>query len=93
MLRFLLIKYRAKRKNFRNYAILDSKVARGNTTTLGFSKAECGQVPPRKSQRGISLMVEHQFSKLRAGVRFSYPAPQSETRYETPRAVNPNAIV
>lgn len=25
-------------------------------------------------QRGISLMVERQFSKLRAGVRFSYPA-------------------
>lgn len=24
--------------------------------------------------RGISLMVERQFSKLRAGVRFSYPA-------------------
>ena len=24
---------------------------------------------------GISLMVEHQFSKLIAGVRFSYPAP------------------
>ena len=24
---------------------------------------------------GISLMVERQFSKLRAGVRFSYPAP------------------
>ena len=23
-------------------------------------------------------MVEHQFSKLRAGVRFSYPAQQSE---------------
>jgi hypothetical protein len=51
MLRFLLIKYRAKRKNFRNYAILDSKVARGNTTTLGFSKAECGQVPPNTAKK------------------------------------------
>lgn len=27
-----------------------------------------------RSNSGISLMVEHQFSKLRAGVRFSYPA-------------------
>jgi hypothetical protein len=29
------------------------------------------------SESGISLMVEHQFSKLRAGVRFSYPAQLS----------------
>jgi hypothetical protein len=34
---------------------------------------------------GISLMVEHQFSKLRAGVRFSYPAQHAETHFETPR--------
>jgi hexokinase len=37
---------------------------------------------------GISLMVEHQFSKLRAGVRFSYPAQQSETDFETARPRN-----
>jgi hypothetical protein len=34
---------------------------------------------------GISLMVEHQFSKLRAGVRFSYPAQRSEPLFCMPR--------
>ena len=29
--------------------------------------------------RGISLMVEHQFSKLRAPVRFRHPAPNKKT--------------
>jgi hypothetical protein len=34
---------------------------------------------------GISLMVEHQFSKLRAGVRFSYPAHYAEALSCMPR--------
>lgn len=35
---------------------------------------ESGLASRSFSEGGISLMVERQFSKLRAGVRFSYPA-------------------
>ena len=31
-------------------------------------------------ERGISLMVKHQFSKLRSGVRFSHPAQKQLSR-------------
>lgn len=58
----------------------------GSTLALGASRRSSILRTPTKIGRkkkgtmvfsfrsGISLMVEHQFSKLRAGVRFSYPA-------------------
>lgn len=43
--------------------------------------------------RGISLMVEHQFSKLRAGVRFSYSAHELSAPFRCARGGAPDHML